>query len=210
MHQQFVLCAGARIVLVYWMRTCVLDVYLCAGCGQQTELQRSVPAHGLAEVCAVPDEGISERNKVCPIKVIKSNCTGCLSADISALMPQMELIQPRRLVHLSLSEAIYTNVWIHFSCCSAHLGLLFCAVLSRSVLFLPVQVCTPPLPTACGEDEILLQPPRSPRPGAETLVPEREADSALVHSSCSGSASERCGRQVGPHTWLCGEARSRL
>lgn len=124
-------------------------------------------ASGLPE--AIPDEGISEGNKVCPIKVIKSNCIVCLSADINGLISQMGLIQSLRLVHLSVSEVIYTNGWIHFSCCSAPLVLFFLASLSRSILFLPVQVsrsalllCLLPFSITCGEDDILLQPPRRP------------------------------------------------
>lgn len=146
----------------------------------------------------------------------------CLSADINVLIPQMELIQSLRLEHLNVSEVIYTNGWIHFACCSLPLVLFFLASLSLFTLFLPTQVpCSAPL----------FCPPSFP-PHVERMtsscshlggfclcceqcsfLTERGPDSAAVHSSCSGCASESCGRQAcasgAAHMALC-SSKNRL
>lgn len=91
-----------------------------------------------------------------------------MSADISGLILQMELSQPLRLVCLSLSVVIYTNGWIHFSRCSAPLVLflpLIPSVYSSSLSMSPTLHSSsgpPPFSVTCGEDDILLQPPRRP------------------------------------------------
>lgn len=178
-------------------------LYISNEPGQMAHKCPSLLSHakGLPEVCALSDEGISEGNKVCPIEVIKSNCMSvCWHQWIDTTDGIHPVPQP------GSSQCFWSDLyqWINFSCCSAPLVLFFLASLSCFILFLPVQVLCSAL-LLCP----LLFPPYVERMTSScshleglclcceqnSFLTETGPDSAVVHSSCSGSASESWGRQ---------------